>query len=341
MSTYEVQTVRSVDGFDDREWDLFVDASPQGSIMCYSWWLEAVCPRGFEILLVRKGGRIVAGMPMVRFRRVGYETMGMAELTPRLGVLLAPATGQKYETELSGEMTVLRELVEAIPHVDYFWMNFHHTFANWLPFHWAGYEQTTRYTYIVGSASDVDTLFGDMSKNTRTVIRKAQKCGIVVREEGDLDTVLELNTKTFGRQGMRGPYTDEIVRRLDIACAVRNVRRMLVARDPNGRAASALYVVLHKRYAYAVIPGTDPDFRASGANSLVYWAAMELAQGLGLSLDFQGSMMENVERLLRGLGARQVPYFFISKDRRSLLAKMYLGLRSRVGRLILAAGIRR
>ena len=38
-----------------------------------SWWLEAVCPKGFEILVLRKGGRLVANMPMIRSRKLGRE----------------------------------------------------------------------------------------------------------------------------------------------------------------------------------------------------------------------------------------------------------------------------
>ena len=74
------------------EWDCFVDESPHGCIFCRSWWLEAVCPGEFEILTLRKDGRIVAGMPVVISHKWGYTTVHMPQLTQTLGALLVPAS---------------------------------------------------------------------------------------------------------------------------------------------------------------------------------------------------------------------------------------------------------
>jgi hypothetical protein len=68
-----------------------VDESPQGTIFCRSWWLDAVCPNGYEILVLRKGDRIAAGMPLVWCRRFGYEAISMPPLTQTLGLLLEPS----------------------------------------------------------------------------------------------------------------------------------------------------------------------------------------------------------------------------------------------------------
>lgn len=338
-SKYDVAYLTGPDGL--AEWDRFVDESPQGCIFCRSWWLEAVCPKGFEILILRKAGRIVAGMPMVRSRKWGCDTIHMPPLTQTLGVLLAPPSSQKYEKRLSTEMATLRELVRAIPPVSLFTMRFHHTFTNWLPFYWGGFSQTTRYTYVITELSDLDTLFNNMSKNTRKMIRKAENRGIVVEENADLGMFLELNRQTFARQGKAVPYSDRCVRKLDEACARHKARTILLTKDASGRAHVAVYVVHDQKCMYALMSGSDPELRSGGAHALAKWASLQLAHRLGIPFDFEGSMMENVECFNRRFGARQVPYFQITKGPRRALVKGLLRVRSTGGRLARAVGIRR
>ena len=333
MSTYETQIIQSADSFDKSEWDYFVDESPQGSIFCRSWWLEAVCPKGFEILVLRKEGRIVAGMPMVRSRMLGHKIIRMPKMTQTLGVLLGQPSSQKYEKRLSTEMNVLRELVQTIPQVDYFSMTFHHSFTNWLPFYWAGYQQMTRYTYVIEDTSDLDIIFNNMSQTTRNNIRKSKNRGIVVEDSENINTFLELNRKTFARQGKKPPWTHQFISRLDSTCAQHNARTIFLAKDKNDKIHAAVYVVHDKKCMYALMSGSDPELRSSAAHHLAKWKCIEFAHKLNIRFDFEGSMMENVECFNRGFGASQRPYFRINKDKRNILLKVFLRLGSNTYKL--------
>lgn len=338
MSTYEVQTVRSVDGFDDCEWDRFVDESPQGNIFCHSWWLDAVCPKGFEILIVRKAGRIVAGMPMVHSRKLGYETINLPQLTKTLGALLEPPARHSYQKLLSREMTLLREVVKAIPNVDYFSMNFHHTFTNWLPFRWSGYSQTTAYTYVIQDLSDPDVIWKGLKGNIRTDIRKARRQVQVVQDMG-FEKFCDLNDMAFFRQGRTCPYSRTFLRRLDTACEAHNARKMFFAVDAKGRVHAACYLVWTENTAYYLMAGADPDLRNSGAGSLLLWEAIEFSRTVAKTFDFEGSVIERIEQFFRSFGAVQTQYFTITKA--DLRAKAWLMLRPYAGRLARAFRLRR
>jgi len=339
MSGYEVQTLSGRTRFAPSEWDRFVDDSPQGTIFCRSWWLEAVCPKEFEILILRKAGRIVAGMPLVRRRRLAYEAIGMPPLTQTLGLLLEPSSAQKYEGRLSAEMDLLRETVRVIPSVAHFTVNFHHTLTNWLPFYWAGYSQTTRYTYVIEDTSNLDQIRAGMANRCRNALGKAEKEGIRVTPSDDIELFLDMNRKTFARQGMRLPYSETLVVRLDAACAAHHSRSIFVARDSLGRVHAAFYVVYDGKCMYGLMSGGDPVLRASGAKVLATWRAIEVAHELGIPYDFEGSMIENVERFVRSFGARQVPYFQIVKDSRGAVVRCLLGLRSGARRVACTLGL--
>jgi GNAT acetyltransferase-like protein len=130
---------------------------------------------------------------------------------------------------------------------------------------------------------------------------------------------VRLTALTFARQGQPMPYDIALVRTLDQACREHAGRRILLAEDLDGRAHAALYLVWDQATAYNLIAGADAELRSSGAQSLLAWEAIRFAATVTRSFDFEGSMLEPVERFVRGFGARQVPYFSVSKTNSVLL----------------------
>jgi lipid II:glycine glycyltransferase (peptidoglycan interpeptide bridge formation enzyme) len=101
------------------------------------------------------------------------------------------------------------------------------------------------------------------------------------------------------------------------------VRTILAAVDDRDRVHAAQFFVRDGTTTYSLFGGADPELRSSGAHSLVIWEAIRRACETSQRFDFLGSMIESVERFNRAFGARQVPYFFVSRTRphvRPLLA---------------------
>lgn len=73
---------------------------------------------------------------------------------------------------------------------------------------------------------------------------------------------------------------------------------------------------------YYLLGGGDPELRTSGATSLLMWEGIRWASEQGKQFDFEGSMVEPIERFFRSFGARQIPYFGIEKCH-SALVKVY------------------
>lgn len=76
--------------------------------------------------------------------------------------------------------------------------------------------------------------------------------------------------------------------------------------------------------------GGDPDLRNSGATSLCMWHAMQFAATVTKRFDFEGSLIESIERFFRSFGAEQRPCFSITKST-SPLFSMYLALKGGFG----------
>jgi lipid II:glycine glycyltransferase (peptidoglycan interpeptide bridge formation enzyme) len=220
----------------------------------------------------------------------------------------------------------MTELIEGLPPYDTFTQHFHYSVSNWLPFYWRGFQQTTRYTYVLEHLDDLDALWTGLRENIRRGIRKAQKL-VAIRDDLGLDVFQDLNEMTFRRQGLPMPYTRDVVARIDRSCAERGCRRILVAEDAQKRLHAGVYLVWDSRAAYYLIGGADPELRNSGAMSLLMWEAIQFASTVTKTFDFEGSMLEPVERFFRSFGADQKPYFRVTRTTSPLL-KMKGDLRS-------------
>ena len=87
----------------------------------------------------------------------------------------------------------------------------------------------------------------------------------------------------------------------------------MIAEDSEGQRHAGIYIVWDENSVYYLMGGGDPLLRRSGATSLCMWEAILFAASLKKSFDFEGSMLEPVERFFRGFGADQIPYFSISR----------------------------
>jgi len=301
------------------EWDRFVDESPQGCIFCRSWWLEAVCPRGFEILTLRRGDRIIAGMPLVASRKWGCATVHMPQLTQTLGVLLRPSVKQTYEKRLSYEMDVLGSLIEAIPKFDCFSVNFHYSLTNWLPFYWAGYEQTTRYTYVLPDiVTDLERVLSGFAHMKRKNIRKAEKL-VEVREDLPAEDFYANHSMTLRKQGDSISYSYELFKKIYDATYGNHAGKVWYAIDDQQNIHAAVFIIFDSKSAYYLISSIDPEYRKSGAVALLLREAIAYVSQHTKRFDFEGSMIRGVESSFRKFGAIQTPYFRISKVRSPLL----------------------
>ncbi len=280
------------------------------------WWLDAVAPGSWDAVTVEEGGRIAARLPYAIVRRLGLTLIATPKLTQCLGPWIEPSEA-RYAKRLARERDLMHALIEGLPKGHLFWQNFHYSRTNWLPFYWKGFSQTTRYTYVLDDLSDPERVMASFQDKTRYEVRKALK-KVSVRTDLGLDRFLELNAMTYRRQGRDLPYSTDLVRRLDAACDERSARRMFFAEDADGRCHAALYLVWDERSAYYLMSGADPELRSSGAGSLLLWEAIQFAAGVSAKFDFEGSMIEPVERVARSMGAEQRPYSLIYKPGRMM-----------------------
>ena len=252
----------------------------------------------------------------------------MPHFTQTMGPWFAPDSADtKYTTRLGQRQTLSQQLIERLSPYRVFLQNFHHTVTDWLPFYWAGYTQTTRYTYLLEGIRDADRLWAQMSANIRRNIQKARdKHQLTICKGIPTEAFLQVQAQTFARQGVRLKQDVNILRRLIEVSRERQQGDLWGAYDAQDQLHAAAFVVWQAQSAYYLAGGGNPALRDSGAHSLVLWEAIRYVSAFTDCFDFEGSMLPGVERFFREFGARQTPYFTITKGKLSLLDRARIKL---------------
>ncbi len=285
------------------------------------WWLDAVSEsHKWDVIIHRSGGIITGILPYILKKKMGLTLITMPKLTPYLGPWIEYPVGQKYATQLSYEKDVYTALIEQLPKFDFFKQRLHSSIANWTPFYWKGFKQTTRYTYILDDLESKDKIWEKFQTKIRTDIKKAKdRFKIEIKDDLPTEHLTTLSMKTFQRQGQSFPYSKALLERVFNACARHKRGKAFYAVDPSNNIHAAIYVVWDDRTVYYLLGGTDSKLRQSGATSYLIWHAIQFAIASSKAFDFEGSMIEPVERFFRGFGGRLAPYFTIFKIKSKFL----------------------
>jgi hypothetical protein len=284
------------------------------------WWLDAVVGVDkWDVALVSKDGKINASMPYIIKNRFGLKLCTLPELTQYLGPWIKPSQA-KYAKMLGQQKDIMNSLIEQLPRFDYFSQNWDYKQTNWLPFYWKGFQQKTYYTYVIEDLSSLDLVWSNFHESIRRDIRKAKnRYNLIFLDNPSIEDFIQLNRKVYERQNIKTPHSEQILINLDKACAQRNARKIFIAVDEDGRHHAGVYIVWDKNSAYYLMGGSDPELRTSGATSLCLWEAIKFASTVTKEFNFEGSMIEPVERFFRAFGGNQKLVFNISKTPSLLL----------------------
>jgi hypothetical protein len=246
-------------------------------------------------------------------------------LTPYLGILY-PQTDAKYVTRISNEKEIaaafaafLKEEFESVQ------FRFVPEVIDVQPFIWEGFDAGVRYTYRL-SLESLKTVLANMDLRCRNTITSAEREGIQIETGVTFDDVMKLSELTFQRQGQEATFRP-IAERVEIVLRKAGRCMGFLARQPDGTALGAVWIVWDEKRAYYLLGGYNSTAKSNKALALTLWRAIQFtALELKLSqFDFEGSMVPPIEQFFRKFGGTLTPTFTVSYRRP-------IGLAQRVGR---------
>lgn len=327
--------VKYLDQSEYEMWDNFVTVSPQGYVWDYSWWIS-ILNSNFKICaLIDDDNLIVAGI-VLTFSET--RTVVGPKLTQSTGLLfqdMSKINNMRYQKQLTNQKEYTKQIFDFIEKdFDVFHVKFHYNYDYWLPLYWRGYKQTTCYTYIIDFKNYIlDEEFKRFSKGHKWTLNKVEKkSDLKVSEVYDIEEYLLESNKTYQRQGVVRPYTDDLIKQLYRELKLRNMVKIFKIEDRNKNIhAIACYLISHDE-VYYWLGASDENLRDSGGHTYLTWYAIKYFSNIVRYFNFGGSMIEHVERNFRNFGSPFRLYSYISRDKRSIITKVFSKIKNNINK---------
>lgn len=288
------------------------NAENTNSIFETDLWLNCVAEQSWErIAFFDKSGNIEISFPIYKTKRFGFRCIEVPPFTQTLGIYIKD-TRAKLTKKLEREKKLLKKVIEALPKGYNYDFNLDIDNEYVLPFIWAGFTVEPRFSYRLENLENLETVWGGFKENIKTDIRKAQK-KVKIRADMDINVLIEMMEKTFKRQNRSLPFDRDLIYKIDRELSNAGASLLLCAVDDDENVHAATYFIYDDKRCYYLLSGGDPEYRNSGATSLLVWEGIQFAANHSKIFDFEGSMIEDIERFVRGFGATPRVYYHVYK----------------------------
>ncbi len=288
----------------------------------YDWWNEVV-QEDWEVAIVANQNGVKAIWPYF-FRKKGiWKFLANPHFTPYTGPYLSYPEGQKNESKIAYEHKIYAELIDQLPPFSELSQNFHLGFSNSLAFHWKGFNDEKRFTYLLDLNQSEDSLWKNFRENNRRQIRKAEK-SIAINRTDQAVLLESLLKQSYEKQTTPYPnFPSQYFERIVNYVSKHQCGQLFSASDAEDNIHACLLCIWDEQSAYYLIGGSANAYKNSGAMSLLIWYAIRYAKKEGIPLfNFEGSSIEAIEKYLRGFGGELSTLSRISKLNSSSLGAL-------------------
>ncbi len=287
-----------------------------------AWWMDTVCNgKEWDALLAADSDRILAAMPCLIRRRLGMRYIIQPQLTQFSGPVFFPPDDLSPQRRVDFEHNACKLLIDKLKALkpDFFRQRLSPEVTDWLPFHWAGFSQTTRYTYRITDIGDTQRVFDafDRSKERQRRIRRIAECYTVDTSITSADFA-KLHTAYWHSRGQHDVTPECLMRRVVDTATARGQGLTLGLRDSEGVLQAAWFAVFDSRCAHALLSAKASASTPADVSALLVWRMIEHLAPHTAAFDFEGSMEPTLEYFYRSFGASQVPLHEVSLVRNPL-----------------------
>lgn len=275
------------------------------------WWLDTVSEGSWDEAIIEEKGHVVARLPFVKKKTWWGNKIVMPILTQTIGPWIYKFNTNGNE-HLSQQKDILSNLIDNLPRNKYFKLHLSSEVEYILPFIWKGFNVKPCYTYRISNLNDLERVYSNFNNTVKKNIRSAEK-KVIIRDDLDIQVLINMMDITFKSQGRKYPISGELIKKIHRNCIKYNAGKLLAAQDNDGNIHACSLFVYDSNVCYYLISGSDTEFRSSGAQSLIIWEAIKFASTVSKVFDFEGSMIEGIERFFRHFGGKPTLYYEIRK----------------------------
>ncbi|WP_461255407.1 hypothetical protein [Treponema sp. R80B11-R83G3] len=293
-------------------------------IFSQPWWLDAVCPNSWDVILIEQNNKITASFPYYKKKIKGiFSHIGIPPLTQKLGPYIVYDSKIKSENKKIGyEHEIYGEIINKLPKCDSLKINFDWKYKNWLPFYWKGFKQTTRYTYMLDNISDHDSIINNYSKSKKQPIQKAKDI-FTLKYDLPKDDFYSYFLNVVRERHEVIEFSKDLFNRLYDAVYEHKAGRTFYCIDTDKNIHAINMVVWDSECAYYLLAIRSKKYNTSGGTEFLVDETIKYVSQFVNKFDFEGSMIKGVEESYRHYGTRQIEYYTISKCDNLILRILY------------------
>ncbi len=279
------------------------------------FWLDLMSgAENWDAIVIQgKDKQVELVWPYVKSTQKGISKISQPLFTPYLGPIIHyPHNIEKRERKYSFLIKTLTSGIEALPKSTVFKQGLHPDIDNWTPFYWKGFRQSTKYTYQINNIKDKENTWNEYKSNLKNQIRSAKKLYQVTKED-KVDSLYQLNQKTYNRKGVKIELTSSNIAAIYKALRENYHADILTVRDENEQAICSCLIAYDATTAYVLLIGVDKETKPKGAVQLMLAEAISVAAERVDVFDFEGSMIQDVEPVFRVFGGERKPYSVVTR----------------------------
>lgn len=272
--------------------------------------MDAVCVKGdWDVILELDDEGQLGGVLVYHYRRYyGFNLILMPPMTAYNGIHIVPPEGKLDYSVVSHHNKVSETLISRLPKHSLYYQQYAPSYKNWLSLYWKGYQETTRYTYIMSNEAGREERTKGLRDNLRRSIKNAEKACTIV--DIDFDTFWREAKQSFDNRKKAVPINKEVLKNLTESLGpTGKIKIKACKHKESGRLLSGAVIALDKKTSYYISSFFHSDAKPSGSMAYVIWESIFSRENI--QFDFEGSILKEVEFYFRSFGGKLTPHYRI------------------------------
>ena len=281
-------------------------------IFMQPWWLDAVCAgREWDVILIKgeKEDEVLAALAYMLCHKWWMRWIDMPQETQIGGLWL----DENREFEAERLTTICQEASTqlASKKLHYYYQQFPVGSPCPEQFSALGFKTKERITYRLNDISDLDKTIDGFSKNKKRQLQKA--LSLHMETEMTAEEFFHFHLQCMQKQKKHLSYSREFLLVLEQKLRKHHQSQIISICNADHTPYAAALLVWDKCRMYYLIPCYDPEYKESGASALLVLESIKLAREIGVTFDFEGSMISGVAKHYKQFGPAAASYYSVEK----------------------------
>lgn len=281
-------------------------------------WLSIYGNKLTLIGIYKDEQQLIGGFYYLKTKKYGFDFIKLPPYTPHCGLFFISdsknkAAAASFNKEVMSEVCNFFSKLQSTLLI----LAFPTNIIDMQSFIWSKYKVIPNYTYRINLNQSIEEIKSHFDTKNRNMINKALKDEVEVRQNNLEKTDLFVFFEQSLLHAKANVYLNELK---NIFFSFSNSQNSFhFSAFKNNQMLGTVFCIYDKTSCYYLFGGLHKDLKVQGVTNLLMQNSIEKAKALGCKIfDFEGSMLQGVEKFFRGFGPELVPFYTANKGKLGL-----------------------